>query len=334
MTIALVDAVREVREAVARGREAFESAVAAAERFLASLEPVSPGLALFTSADEGYLFAVPLPRAPIAALSWAPAARLEPLEELAEEFERIAVAVVDKERARLLTVHLARVEHRQEFADAVPGKQATGGWFALAQTRLARRHDHAVARHMRHVAAALLQEFKERPFERLFLGGPPEALTALRHELPRPLLARLAGSISASWTQTDEELLRISLEAAEQAQREAERLDVEELLEAASTRRVVLGLADTLRALHDGRVHRLFLVSRFAAVAGTCPADGHLEPGLDRCSLCGTATEPLGDVTERVVDRAHEQGARLEIVSGDAASLLVHYGGIGAWTRY
>jgi hypothetical protein len=45
-------------------------------------------------------------------------------------------------------------------------------------------------------------------------------------------------------------------------------------------------------------------------------------------------TRALGDLRERVVDLAASQGARIELVAGEAAALLTSYGGIGAWTRH
>ena len=40
------------------------------------------------------------------------------------------------------------------------------------------------------------------------------------------------------------------------------------------------------------------------------------------------------ELQERMVDRAVAQGARIEIVSGDAAALLSEHGGIGTYTRF
>jgi peptide subunit release factor 1 (eRF1) len=43
---------------------------------------------------------------------------------------------------------------------------------------------------------------------------------------------------------------------------------------------------------------------------------------------------PILDLRERLVDRALEQAARVELVSGEAAVLLNDHDGIAAWTRY
>jgi peptide subunit release factor 1 (eRF1) len=44
--------------------------------------------------------------------------------------------------------------------------------------------------------------------------------------------------------------------------------------------------------------------------------------------------QEIGDLGERAVERALDQGAKVEVVSGEAAETLNARGGLGAWTRY
>jgi peptide subunit release factor 1 (eRF1) len=191
-----------------------------------------------------------------------------------------------------------------------------------------------VLQHVKHVTTALMESLRARPFDRLFLAGPPEALATLTHHLPKPLRDRLAGNLNLELFASEAEVLTAALEAATTAERREEVRAVDELVEAATTPRVALGLEPTLAALNDGRVHRLFLVAEFDVVGGECERCGRLVAGLDRCPLCGGRTRQLGDLREHLVGRAVEQGARTEFVSGAAASLLLAHGGMGGWTRY
>lgn len=50
--------------------------------------------------------------------------------------------------------------------------------------------------------------------------------------------------------------------------------------------------------------------------------------------IAGVQLERVADLRERLIDRALEQAARVEFVSGEAADLLDEHDGIGAWTRY
>lgn len=334
--LAFRDGCKAIRAALDVGElDRFERAVEQAERFLTSqLEAGRPGLALFASGTDDYFFAVPLPHRPANEVTWGERPLLGPLEEILDECERIAVVLFDKERARLFSVYLGEIEERRTLRDDVPGKQATGGWFALAQARYARHHEDHVVRHAKHVIRELMGMLGARPFDRLLIGGPDEAVALLRHQLPRPLRSRLAGSINLELFAPDTAVLRAALQVAETIERQEEQAAVEELLEAASTPHVALGLRATLEALNDRRVHRLFIAGSFVGEAGECPRCERVVAGLERCPTCGTLTQAIGDLRERILEMARRQGARIEIVSGQAASLLAVHDGLGAWTRH
>jgi hypothetical protein len=316
-------------------QEPFAAAAAQVEQYLTDdLDPRHPGMALFGSGRPGYFYAVPLPARPAEDVRWGPAPAVEPLQAVLDDFERVAVLLFDKARARLFTVYLGAIEERQAFTDEVPGKQATGDWFALSQTRYARHHEDHVLRHAKRAVAALMALLRARPFDRLLLGGPDEALALLRHHLPRPLRARVAGTLGLELFASEATVLQATLEAATALEGQAETAAVTELLAAATTPHVALGLRATLAALNAGRVHRLFLADHFAAIGGACPRCGHLVVGLDRCPTCGTEHTAVADLRELVAARGLAQGARVEIVSGEAAALLRLHDGLGAWTRY
>jgi peptide subunit release factor 1 (eRF1) len=291
-------------------------------------------VALFASESPDYVYAVILPAPPIERLRWGSHPDLEPLQALLDDYERVAVLLLDAKRARLFTLYPGTIESAETIEDYVPSKQSGGGWFALAQSRAARHREDHVLRHIKRVTAALVATLRQRPFDRLYLAGPGEPLAALRHHLPRPLRARLAGTLNLELFAPDAEVLQVTLAAAERAEREAEAAAVTELVEATTTPRTALGLLPTLAALNEGRVHVLFLADTWAAIGAECAACGGLVAGVGRCPTCGAPTEPVADLRGRAIERALDRGAKLEFVSGEAAALLTVHGGIGAWTRY
>lgn len=313
--------------------DAFEAAAARVERYLAEMPlPGQPGLALF-AANGDYCYAVALPFAPTEQASWGERPLLVPLEEALDDYERVAVLLFDKERARLLTVFLGQVEAERALEDEVPGKQATGEWFALAQTRYARHREDHVLRHAKRAIGLLMETLRARPFDRLLVAGPDEAISLLTQHLPRPLRARLAGRLELELFAPTDAVLKAALAAAEAIERRREVEDLDTLLEAAGGPRAVLGTA-TLGALDDGRVHRLLMAETYAAVGGECRGCGRLVPGVASCGACGDEAGPLRALREAAVARARAQGARVDVLSGDAAALLMAHGGIGGWVRY
>ncbi len=312
----------------------FEAAATQVEQYLTEeFEQHQHGLALFAAENES-LVAVRLPQAPLEDVVWSEQPEIAPLEQLLDDYERIVVVLFDKERTRLFTVFLGAIESRQSFADDVPGKQATGGWLGLQQARFARHHEDHVRRHAERTVRTLMEMLRTRTFDRLLLAGPDEALAVLRHELTRPLRARLAGSLGLELFAGDAEVLSATLTVAEAIEREHELQVVDELFEAASTPRAILGVAGTLGALADGRVHLLILAEGFAAPGGFCPTCGRLVVDAHRCPTCGLATTPVENLHESVIRQARQQGATLETVSGPAAERLSKAEGIGAWTRF
>jgi Bacterial archaeo-eukaryotic release factor family 10 len=315
---------------------AFDTAAARVEQYLTNtLAPVDPGLAVFAAADEhDYFFAVPLPEPPADQVQWGIRPRVEPLVATADEYERIAIVLFDKERARLFTVYLGEVEEQQAFEDYVPGKQATGGWFALAQTRYARHHEEHVRRHVERAVAELTRLLRKRPFDRLFLAGPDEAISMLRHQLTRTLRTRFSGTLELEMFASEPEILRVARAAAEEVERQEEVNAVNELVGAITSRHAALGLYDTTAAINDGRVHLLFVAEGFTAHGSECPTCERLVVGAGACPQCGTATVAADDYGEAIVRHALAQGARIEEVRGEAAVRLSEYDGVGAWTRY
>ncbi len=335
--LAFRDGCRAMRASLPVGEaDAFEAAVSQAERFLADeWVPSHRGLALFASGAPDYFTAVPLPVAPAEDVIWAPSAEIEPLEEIVDDYERVAVVVFDKERTRLFTFVLGAVEEHEVFEDVVPGKQATGEWFALSQTRYARHHEEHVLRHVKRTIRALMAALNRRPFDRLLLAGPGEAISLLKEHLPRRLQTRLAGTFEVEMFASDADVATAALKEAERLERTGELKIVDELLESAPSRNVDLGVEATLRALAEGRVHQLVVASTLDADGAACESCARLlSATAARCPACGGRTAPVADLPERAVQQALAQGARVEVVSGEAADRLLRVGGLAAWTRF
>jgi len=330
------DRCRALRASLsAEDEDAFEVARRHAENYLTDqFEPHSPGLALFAAGGSEGLIVVPLPAAPSDHAVWSERPSIAPLETMLDEHERLAVVLFDAERARLFTVFLGAIETQQHFTDTVPGKQATGGWFGLEQTGFARHREDHLRRHAERTVRALMVLLRNYSFDRLLLAGPDEALAVLKRELPRPLRTRLAGTLPLPLFASDADVLEATVGAAESIERRTEEQLVDELLEAAATPHVALGLVGTLNALADGRVHLLLITDRFDAPGSTCSACGRLATDEHLCPACGGVTQPLASLREAVFEQALAQGAKVETVSETAAARLEEHGGIGAWTRF
>jgi peptide chain release factor subunit 1 len=322
------------QELAAAGREerqAFETAAARIEEYLTQMPvPRHPGLMVFAAEEPGYLFAAPLPERPTTLVAWGDQLLLTPLEQVLDDNERVAVVLADKRQTRLFTIYLGAIEEQREVVSDDPGVSNISG----IAGNYARHYQEQVRHHLRRTAHAAVELLRTQPFDRLILGGPEEVTAMLHDELPRPLRARFEGTLSIGLDATDAQVLDAALQVAEEIERRTELEMVEELIQANSEPRAALGLGPTLEAVSNQRVHHLFIVSDFAEAGAECPNCGQLVAAQDRCPVCGTELVQLPDLRERLVDRALEQAAKVEIISGEAARMLMDRGGLGAWLRY
>ena len=290
-------------------------------------------LILFACEPRGLweLFQLQVPTLSIARFADRPS--VSQLAAILDEQERYGILIIDKERARLLSVYLGEVEDEIEIKNGYPGRTAAGGW---AQSRYQRRREAHLLTHVLTAVDALAREQRRRGFDRLFVGGPDRARTALLGALPRGLRSRVTGTFACELFASDRAVLTRVSKLMETAERDAEETLVGHLIDAAKSRGLaVIGWEQTLPAVVEGRVHKLVLVDRLRKRGRSCPG-GHMAVGRGPrvCSLC---QEPVGasyDLTEAAVGAALDTQASVEMVRGSAAQKLRSEGGVGALLRY
>ncbi len=335
--LAYRDGVRSIRPRLSAAEsQAFEAAAAEVERYLAEeFAPQRHGIAVFASPSSRTFAAVGLPQTPVLDhVTWDPFPEIGPLETMLDDSERVVVVLFDAKHARLFTVFLGAIEEQLTVEDLVPGKQATGGWFALQQTSFERHREDHLRRHAEHTVRELMQLLRTRAFDRLLVGGPDEPLAVLRRELPRPLRTRVAGRLELEMFASNADVLEAALRESECIERQEDRRLADELLDAASSQSVVLGIAGTLDALAEGRVHLLVIADSFAEAGAQCATCSRLVTDGHSCPTCGSPTLPVQNLREPILRQALAQGSNIETVSGEAAGRLAEYAGIGAWTRF
>ena len=334
--IALEDLVNGARESLdKRTREALTNEVSRLEEWLDGHEPAGRGLVAFSCATQGLQETHELPVHVEDHLSFEPRPDVGPLLELIDENERYAVALVDKQRARLFTVFLGEIEESDEIFDYVPPKTDQGG---LSQSHFQRHHELHVLWHLKHVAQHLTELFRRRSFDRLIIAGHEEAMSELKTLLPRALARRVAAEIPADTQASEHDILEKSLEVERGIEQEGEEHLLDYLLEVAgSGGRAIVGRQSTLEALYLDEVRTLVASAGLAIPGSDCPNCRWLEPGTPpnaACSKCGTAVRPVHDLVHAVMTRAVELGGTVESVHGDAARRLEERGGLGALLRF
>jgi peptide subunit release factor 1 (eRF1) len=144
-------------------------------------------------------------------------------------------------------------------------------------------------------------------------------------------------TISLSMIDSVEQLLRTGLQAQLNAERNFE-LDAVERLQVAAGKenKAVVGTADTLKALGEGRILSLFYADNFTASGKECTSCHALftEDAPARCAYCNKPLKPLEGLLDAMLLKALATGSRVEQVRGKGAEKLRESGGIGAFLRY
>jgi len=144
------DLVKETRDKLdEEGREALTTEGTRVQEWLDNTEPRGKGLALFSCTPRQLWQAYFLPVRVRDRLAFEPRPLIAPLLDVLDEYERYAVVIVDKERARLFTVFGGEIEERDDFKDFVPGHHDQGG---LSQPRYQRHQETHVYWHLKKVA--------------------------------------------------------------------------------------------------------------------------------------------------------------------------------------
>jgi peptide subunit release factor 1 (eRF1) len=315
-------------------------------------EPPGRSFALFTSAPPDVFVPVALDVSVLPSARFAARPYLLPLIAALDEHERYCVVLVDRERARIMTVWMGRIDQRTEFTDDLAGRVTRGGGWSTgghedsrpgmargivhsSQGGYARHIDYHVHLHMRRVVDELWRLRRSHAFDRLIIGGPPEAMNMLRQVLPRSLRGLLAGEFSGELFASDDQVIDRVRGVEEQAERRKEKALVEEIIQRSlKGERGVTGWAETLTALCEGSVHELALIEGVSAAGCECP-EGHFTTTerVELCPFCEEATWPVDDLAAWAMQRAIATDAHVEFVRGEAAELLRPHGA-AATLRY
>ena len=332
---AFEDLIKQARAPLEKpNRNDLMREAARVQEWLENLKPAGKGLALFscTPAELWQPYFLHVGVRDHVAFDAKP--DVAPLLALLDEYERYAVAVVDKQDARLFTVYMGEIEESDAFHDFVPGRTHKGG---VSQGNYERHHEAHVLWHLKRVVERLADLLARRRFDRLILAGPEEATSELRHLLPHALAERLAAVIPAEVSAGEAEILEKASEVERRIEREAEERLFAQLLETANSHGLATyGMASTLDALWRGAVQRLVVADSAEGSGSECPRCRRLEPGtVGRCPACGSVMLPTHDVFHAAMQRALEQAGNVEVVHGDAAQQLMKTGdGLGAMLRF
>jgi peptide subunit release factor 1 (eRF1) len=288
------------------------------------------GLAFFSCSAEGFFEVVESPLSVRNEIVLNHTPHVLQLESLAQAYDRFAVVLVDRQRARLFRFEQGELSECTELFDAVPRRHVHGGRSAA---NIQRHTDELAHKHLKHAGEVTFDEVGRNSIDHLILGGPHEVVTEFEALLHPYVKDRVAARLSIMVTAAPEEVRQAALQVEHELARAAEEAMVDRLRDqvGAGTGGVA-GLDPTLRALVERRVDTLLVSDGYEAPGWRCPSCRWLAVKGRGCPVCGASMELVEDVVEQAVEEALANSCRVEVVRENAD--LDVLGRIGALLRF
>ncbi|MEE9116456.1 MAG: Vms1/Ankzf1 family peptidyl-tRNA hydrolase, partial [Thermoplasmata archaeon] len=207
--------------------EDFDRSLASVRAYLADnpIEPKQKGLVLFSCAKEEYFeaFRLSVPLKNLLVLDTSPYIR--PLARLRDDWESIAVVILDSENARLFTVSSDRVTARKKSGVYLLGKHKKGG---MSQMRFQRLRRQAIRAFHEDVLGDLQKLLRIEPADQIFLGGPGIAKVQFLDSLPPDIRKRVTEVVDLDLNVPEGEIRRrfVSLAAVEERRQDRAHVEV------------------------------------------------------------------------------------------------------------
>ena len=264
---------------------------------------------------------------------------VKPLASLLDFYGGYGVVLVDKQGARLFSFHLGELKEQEGIlgesvrhtkrggASAKPGMR--GGM--AGQTRY---EDEVTDRNIRDVADFATHFFSENNVRRVLIGGTDENIALLRNQLPKSWQSLIVGTFPMSMTASKVDVLERALQIGKQAEFHKEEQLLKKLVTgAAKDKKGVVGLDDTLGAVHDGRVQALVIQEGYRAMGYQCQGCGFMTAReMLVCQFCGSKFDQISDAVEMAVHNVMKAGGDVDVLQHQHK--VSGYENIGALLRY
>jgi peptide chain release factor subunit 1 len=337
--VVLKDMLREIRQKLNKEeRQEFDADAERVTQFVEEYRDVKRGLVVFSDASEGFLWTRELNVRVRNGARWNDTPYLRPLIEILDEYERYAVVLTDRKKARFFTIYLGEIEeHVQTEAKLdVTRVNEIGTDHLESHMTIQHKADQHAHNHLKHVAELTARLASIHEFNRLILAGPVETTSELSALLPKALQAKVVRQISLPIDGRYALVLDMTMKVEAEIEREREEELVKQLITAAHKhQKAVIKLTPTVHALQEQRVWQLVYADGFTPPGAQCVNCLALyAEEKEACDYCGQAVKGVSDFIERAAARVLEMDGTVEQVRGAAAERLEQEGSIGALLRF
>jgi len=296
-------------------------------------------VALFSCAMEDFFRAYPIAVSVRSRVRISNRPHVKPLADLLDSYGGYGVALIDKQGARLFSFHMGQLQEQEGILGESVRRFKHGGGSQAAGRRSGEAgqtyHSEGITeRNMKEAAEFASQFFSENHIRRVLIGGTDDNTTQFRTQLPKSWQSLIVGTFPISMTASHAEVMTRAMEIGKQAELQRERQLLNAVITGSEKKRGgVTGLDETLRAVHEGRVHRLLILNGFRAAGYRCRGCGYsTAQAMDQCNYCGNTFEKIPDAVELAVHKVLQDGGEVDVLHDNTT--LQEYGNIGGLLRY
>lgn len=272
------------------------------------------GLAIFSCSGQDFWEVIQMPTRVDSRVVFGERPYLSPVAAFLSHSKPTAILLTDKQHARIFTMKAGEVREWTDFEDYVPQRSSKGGW---SQMRYQRRSDNFRKHHVDHGAELVLKLLQHYPFDWLILGAEVQTENDLEQVLHPYVKDRVIGQISV---RIDAEAAEI-VEKARELREQKESSYIDDLMHqvqefAGAGGRGTIGLADTIQALNEQKIHILLVQEGFSVPGAECKSCGMLMAEVvETCPACNEAATPVDNVADVAIQKALELGSLVEVAT-------------------
>lgn len=298
----------------------------------------SKSLAIFSCADQDFFRAHPLSVPVNDQVQTTEHPVVRPLIHIMEAYGHWGIVLVDKQGARLFSFHLGDLEETEGFLGEEIKQTKRGGASSLRGMRggssSSANIENIIDRNMDEIAEYAGTFFKTRHIRRIMIGGGDDNIVRFKESLPKSWQSLVAASFPLSMTSDYSEILEHAFQVAKEAEHGQQSKMVKQAITlAAKGSNGVIGLNDTLNAIHTGQAQTVLVLESYSEHGFRCTGCGFMTiQALALCPFCSGAFVKIDDAVEMSVRVAKQKNASILIIPENNA--LKEAGSIAAILRY
>ncbi len=296
--------------------------------------PKTRGLAIFARIKNDFFEVYELPQPWKLTLSFGPSPYVKPLSAIFDEYRRIFLVLVDHKGARFFEVYMGETREHEPYYFEVPQKIREGGWYGLDEWRITRSIENKMLHHFQEISDILLDHFRQKRFEVLFVGIKGEDYSLFERVLHSYLRERLRGRVEVSPKSEPSEILETALKIEREVLDEEDNRLINRLVTMVGNADLAtVGIANVLRAVSFGACQMLVVDENYAEPGFLCASCKTMALSEGVCELCGQKRGRIDNVVEEMLELAVLQKGEVKYISS-SNDRLGAIQRIGAFLRF